>query len=63
MLVPDMVDGAGEPGSLTTGKAWVGFGASIGALCLTVVYIILLQVRRGGPILLLPRVRDEGDGR
>ncbi|GAB4822944.1 hypothetical protein N2152v2_009990 [Parachlorella kessleri] len=43
VLVPNIKGGAGEPGSLTSVQAWLGFVASLGALALTVMFIILTQ--------------------
>jgi hypothetical protein len=46
ILVPDIVQGAGEPGSLTTGRAWLGFAASVGAMLGNTLFIVLAQVGR-----------------
>ncbi|PRW58098.1 Ankyrin repeat-containing YAR1 [Chlorella sorokiniana] len=43
VLVPNILDGAGQPGSLTTGRGWLGFAAAVGALLGTIVYLVLLQ--------------------
>jgi hypothetical protein len=44
ILVPDIVAGVGEPGSLTTGSAWLGFAASVGAMIGNTLFIVLAQV-------------------
>lgn len=38
--------GAGEPGSLTTGRAWLGFGASVAAMLGNSLFIIIAQASR-----------------
>lgn len=43
VLVPDIKGGAGEPGSLTTGRAWLGFGASVAAMLGNSLFIIIAQ--------------------
>ncbi|KAI3427008.1 hypothetical protein D9Q98_006951 [Chlorella vulgaris] len=43
ILVPDIVAGVGEPGSLTTGGAWLGFAASVGAMVGNTLFIVLAQ--------------------
>jgi hypothetical protein len=51
VLVPDILHGAGRPGSLTapSGRGWLGLAAALGALACTVAYLVLLQARRRGP--------------
>lgn len=39
--------GAGEPGSLTTTRAWLGFAASVGAMLGNTCFIVLAQASRG----------------
>lgn len=46
MLALVLQRGSGTAGSLTTVSAWMGFLAAVGALCLTVLYLTMLQVRR-----------------
>ncbi|KAL4444615.1 hypothetical protein ABPG77_002432 [Micractinium sp. CCAP 211/92] len=43
VLVPDIKDGSGEAGSLTTARAWLGFGASVAAMLGNTLFIILAQ--------------------
>ena len=57
-----MQAGVGQPGSLTTTSAWLGFAASVGALAGNVLFIVLAQVRcmlrgprgLGAPCCVLP---------